>query len=530
MGERIIALAEHLVNLQEIDGFESCLVEIKGGDVESGLAKLIGAGMLRRRSIPFRFVVPSGRQRQDYDAEAIIGASIVPIEMKAKVEGKAPSSISIGHSLKRARKQLPRNSPNLVFLRVPEDWGKAEAGRLAIVEGVLKEFENSRAIGLVVVHWERWSRPPNMPKGGQRGERLMVIGSGRARVDLEALKSALDVETDNSQETQWLTFQALLCPERVAWPTQPARSRERSMDDIQERGDLTLIGPVILKHAHLCEKAFQDPHFFTYTRVRQLIHLPQEPPYRLPTDCTLVLTLEEYGRRPGKRDLKILFSGTATYSQQEVEFVQVEKGMAHVARQIVNVGSLQLPGPGVYTFDFLVEGQFVGRLPFVAFTESMPSGQAIRNPLWGDSVTLEYGHVVEDVTPPEPKDPEFAVTFTRIIAGVPILENKPFRLHSMLVFALSAAGNCPIEHTVTVQARDSQQKGLAPTHTFRAALQPRLPGELYLTQTLVLSEAILYPGAGDYEFAISADEKEVGTVKLPVRVVHNIAVPRQRPR
>jgi hypothetical protein len=112
MGDRIVALAEHLMNLQEIEGYESCLTEIRGGAIESGFAKLVAAALLRRRNIPFRFVVPSGQLGHDYDAEAIIGATVVPIEMKAKVEGKAPSSTSIGQSLKRARRPLSKNSPN----------------------------------------------------------------------------------------------------------------------------------------------------------------------------------------------------------------------------------------------------------------------------------------------------------------------------------------------------------------------------------------------------------------------------------
>jgi hypothetical protein len=78
-------------------------------------------------------------------------------------------------------------------------------------------------------------------------------------------------------------------------------------------------------------------------------------------------------------------------------------------------------------------------------------------------MSLEYGHLVEHVTPPDPNDPESALMFTHIINGVEILENKAFQLPSTLVFALSAAGNTPVEHTVTMQARDSQQKALGPS-------------------------------------------------------------------
>src|SRR4051812_5663528 len=110
---RIGDLAEHLVNLQEVEGFESCLKEICRGSLETGLAKLIPAGMMRRRDIPFRFVVPSQQLGKDYDAEALIGATMVPVEMKTKIEGTAPTAEGVANRLKVARGQFPSDTPNL---------------------------------------------------------------------------------------------------------------------------------------------------------------------------------------------------------------------------------------------------------------------------------------------------------------------------------------------------------------------------------------------------------------------------------
>lgn len=93
----------------------------------------------------------------------------------------------------------------------PEAWGHTEEGRDAIVDGVTKEFRDSGTINTVVVHWEIWSPVPGPPYGAvRRGERLLVIGSGRARVELDALDTAL-MHVVDEEDIQWLSLHALLC-------------------------------------------------------------------------------------------------------------------------------------------------------------------------------------------------------------------------------------------------------------------------------------------------------------------------------
>jgi hypothetical protein len=203
--DRIVTLAELLVNLQEVPGFEWCLGEVRTDSVESGLAKLAAAGMLRRRAIPFHFVVPRGHLGQDYDAEALIGATRVAIEMKAKVEGREPSSSSVLETLRRARDQFPQDTPNVVFLRVPGAWGESSEGRQAIVEGVEQQFRNSATVGMVVSHWERWA--PIEPDGSveKYTDRLLISINPRARVRLTALHTAL-LEGPPPGIFPWLSF------------------------------------------------------------------------------------------------------------------------------------------------------------------------------------------------------------------------------------------------------------------------------------------------------------------------------------
>jgi hypothetical protein len=211
--DRIVMLAEHMVNLQGITGFSWCLNEIQTDSIETGLAKLIGAGMLRRLKIPFRFVKPSGRKGRDYDAEARVGSTTVPAEMKANIEGKAPTPEAIANALRVARKQLPKDTSNLVFLRVPEVWGETAEGVKAIRDGVLREFENSGRIGVVVVHWEYWRAAPTVeePEGAARGTRRAVIGSRRARASIKPLIEALTNEPPGAT-LEWLSIHRLFPP------------------------------------------------------------------------------------------------------------------------------------------------------------------------------------------------------------------------------------------------------------------------------------------------------------------------------
>jgi hypothetical protein len=208
--DRLASLAEHLVNLQHIEGFEWCLREIYTDSIETGLAKLYGAGMLRRAMVSFCFIVPSGKIKADYDAEATIGSTRFPIEMKAKIEGQAPSAKAVADSLKRARDQVPRDTPNLVFLRVPGAWGQSQSGQEAIKEGAEREFANSGSIGALVAHWERWydAASPEQPEGAARGQRFLIAPSSRARADFTSLTRTL-VAGSVRPSREWLSLQQL---------------------------------------------------------------------------------------------------------------------------------------------------------------------------------------------------------------------------------------------------------------------------------------------------------------------------------
>jgi hypothetical protein len=526
MGDRVVTLAEHLVNLQEVDGFDCCLEELRTDKIEPSFAKLVAAGMLQKRSIPFRFVVPSQQLGRDYDAEAIIGAAAVPIEMKAKVEGNALSARSIRNSLRRARKQLPKATPNIVFLRVPESWALTEPGRLEIMSAVLKEFTDSGSIGVVVVHYERWYNPPEQPEAGERRHRLLIVRNGEAHVDLAALEDALLAIPEDYEEIPWLTFDRLLCTSLdPAASSRRESARPQTSSRFPEMSDLTMIGPVQLQYAHLCRKDIRNPEGSTWQGIRQHFRL-EDGAESLPAECDLVIGLRGLGRfREGKHTLRVLFckegqGGLAPFHEENIDFGRVGgRDSPVIAGQTLNVGGLKIDGPGIYHFDFLLENQWVGRLPFVISYGQAVAGRVNRGPLRTRPVDLEFGHIVRGIDPPSSNDPEYAFTLKGVGDGFGIREASPFRLLStQLIIGLSASGDTPTAHRLSVHFQDAQGNSLSTPTEETVSLQPFLPGTLFAMRGFPLDQLVCL-GPGHHKFEVSVDGKAAGHVQFPVSVV-----------
>src|SRR5260221_8581927 len=62
-GQKIVDLGELLLNLQHIEGFDSCIGRLRHGDLEPTVAELSLAGIIYINDWPFRFVEPTGVKR-----------------------------------------------------------------------------------------------------------------------------------------------------------------------------------------------------------------------------------------------------------------------------------------------------------------------------------------------------------------------------------------------------------------------------------------------------------------------------------
>jgi hypothetical protein len=120
---RVIDFAELLFNLQEIDGFDYCIEQMRQGNIEGTYAELDFGRMLRASNIEFRFVVRSGVKGSDYDIEITLSDGLkLCADAKCKIETTEFSEQTVRNSLKRAVDQMPKNQPGIIFLKVPSSW------------------------------------------------------------------------------------------------------------------------------------------------------------------------------------------------------------------------------------------------------------------------------------------------------------------------------------------------------------------------------------------------------------------------
>ena len=106
--QRTLRIAELLFNLQNVEGIDARLEDLRLGGRESTFAELEAGAFLRRRAVPFRYINPSGTKGADYDAEIPLPEKIkVNCEMKSKIEGTDLSEGAVRNPLQNAHKQLP---------------------------------------------------------------------------------------------------------------------------------------------------------------------------------------------------------------------------------------------------------------------------------------------------------------------------------------------------------------------------------------------------------------------------------------
>lgn len=124
---RRIVLAEMLFNLQRIDGFKSCLLELAAGQIEATYAALeiarLIVGLALDKGLKFRFVPSSRAKRRSYDLAITFSDGVrVCAETKCKLEETAITLDTIERSISDAKKQLPLSVPGIVFVKLPRQW------------------------------------------------------------------------------------------------------------------------------------------------------------------------------------------------------------------------------------------------------------------------------------------------------------------------------------------------------------------------------------------------------------------------
>ncbi len=142
---RIIQLAEMVLNLQFHPGVEKSIDLIRAGDIEPGFAELEVAKLLFVNDVDFTFIEPQMIKGADYDLELRMSGLTACADTKCKVEGTERSASSVENSLRKAKSQLPKEEPGIIFVKIPQTWyemgDEAELG--AMLQRVADNFFKS---------------------------------------------------------------------------------------------------------------------------------------------------------------------------------------------------------------------------------------------------------------------------------------------------------------------------------------------------------------------------------------------------
>jgi hypothetical protein len=150
---RILDFAETLFNLQNVEGFDGRVDQMRAGQLEATFAEFDFGRFLYLHDIAFRFVEASGLKGKDYDCmiEYADGREACA-DAKCRLEGTEVRAETVRNSLNKARaNNLPANKPGIIFVKVPQTWLVQETvrrGIYAVVEGFLRNTE--RVVSIVV--------------------------------------------------------------------------------------------------------------------------------------------------------------------------------------------------------------------------------------------------------------------------------------------------------------------------------------------------------------------------------------------
>lgn len=206
--DRVVALAEILLNLQDVDGFDGRLPKWRTESAETVLGEAEGLRLLYRAGILTRLPLEGTDGR--FDAEVICGGTILACEVKTKLASTELSEATIEKSLATARRQLPAGLPGIVILKIPESWTRVAATPHPLELAVVGALSASSRIVAVLVHWEQWVA---MEDGAARVTQSALFENHASSLRIAALAAALGPSRDELSGGGWIEFEALCCAE-----------------------------------------------------------------------------------------------------------------------------------------------------------------------------------------------------------------------------------------------------------------------------------------------------------------------------
>jgi hypothetical protein len=210
--------------------------------------------------------------------------------------------------------------------------------------------------------------------------------------------------------------------------------------------------------------------------------------------------------------LNILQSNTAP-----LEFKAMEPGYPVTAHQALGLTDMEIPGPGVYYFDFVVEDVHIGRLPLMMVADtpelSLPTAPMQLGPFARPGIMLDWGHLLDKFE----KHDDSTLTLHHVYEVWPVLDNssEPFAMDAKLLFQLSAPVSLAGQHRTSIRLRDADGQQLGDV-AGSITLGPSFPGRAAGLSWVDLKTAGL-PGVGDYSFEVLVNDDRVGSVEVFAR-------------
>ncbi|WP_445219658.1 hypothetical protein ACKWRH_05655 [Bradyrhizobium sp. Pa8] len=123
------------------------MTRMRDGDIEGTYVGLDFGRMLHLNQVPFRFVVPQGIARRDYDIEILYpNGLIAAADAKSKIEGTSIGENTIRNTLLKARRQFPDDMPGIVFVKIPPPWASAPENVLLTVSCAREFLRGTRRV------------------------------------------------------------------------------------------------------------------------------------------------------------------------------------------------------------------------------------------------------------------------------------------------------------------------------------------------------------------------------------------------
>jgi hypothetical protein len=149
--QRVIDFVEMLFNLQSVPGFATFYLRLQRAHpraFEGMYAELQIAKMLYATGYPFRFVRAEAKEkRNDYDFEMMFPDSqIACIEAKCRSEDDPVNPDVIASKLGKARRQLPKDAPGIILMKIPQHWYGTHLIREQLKEIALEFLRNTESV------------------------------------------------------------------------------------------------------------------------------------------------------------------------------------------------------------------------------------------------------------------------------------------------------------------------------------------------------------------------------------------------